>query len=94
MGGIFHRRRDGGFVSQEEWMSGLRRICKLYGGMTVTGNDGKTIRYVWDYANDEPVPEGEMPFGSDRHKASERARWISPPLACTASKTPEEKNRD
>lgn len=56
-------------------MTGLRKICKLYGGMIVTGNNGKTIRYVWDYANDEPVPESQMPFGSDRHKASELARW-------------------
>jgi hypothetical protein len=58
-------------------MSGLRRICKAYGGMTVTGNDGKTIKYVWDYAADAPVPESEMPFGSERHKLSEKARWTS-----------------
>lgn len=57
-------------------MSGLRRICKLYGGMTVNTRAG-TIRYVWDYAKDEPVTEREMPFGSDRHKASERARWLA-----------------
>jgi hypothetical protein len=65
-------------------MSGLQRMCKMYGGMTVTGN-GKTIRYVWDYANDEPVLEDEMPFGSDRHKASERARWMPDSPACTKS---------
>jgi hypothetical protein len=59
-------------------MSGLRRICKAYGGMTVSSGD-KTIRYVWDYANDEPVPDSEMPFGSDRHKASEKARHQSAP---------------
>ena len=55
-------------------MGGLRRICKAYGGMTVSSG-GKTIHHVWDYANDEPVPDTEMPFGSDRHKASEKARW-------------------
>lgn len=55
-------------------MAGLRRICKMLGGMTMTGNDGKTVKYVWDYASDEPVPEEEMPLGSERHKLSERAR--------------------
>ena len=65
-------------------MSGLRRVCKMLGWMTVTGNDGKTVRYVWDYAADETVPEEQMPFGSERHKASERARWmpaVQKPLA-------------
>jgi hypothetical protein len=41
--------------------------------MTVS-QDGKTVRYVWDYANEEPVREEEMPLGSERHAASERAR--------------------
>lgn len=45
----------------------------MYGGMTVSSDRG-TIRYVWDYANEEPVDEKEMPFGSDRHKASEIAK--------------------
>jgi hypothetical protein len=54
-------------------MGGLRRICRYYGGMTVS-QDGKTVRYVWDYANEEPVREEEMPLGSERHAASERAR--------------------
>jgi hypothetical protein len=56
-------------------MAGLARICKLYGGMTVTGKDGKTIKYVWDYVADEAVPDSEMPLGSDRWKASERVKW-------------------
>jgi hypothetical protein len=55
-------------------MAGLRRICKAFGGMTVIGNDGKTIKYVWDYAADEPVPQSEMPIGSERWMASERAK--------------------
>lgn len=57
-------------------MGGLRRICKLYGGMTVS--DGKqTIHYVWDYAADEPVDKKEMPLGSERWKASERAKYAA-----------------
>lgn len=69
-------------------MAGLARICKLYGAMSVTGVDGKTIRYVWDYAADKAVPESDMPMGSDRHKLSERAKWLSDPprnaLQCAA----------
>lgn len=57
-------------------MAGLARICKLYGSMIVKGNDGKQITWVWDYANDKPVPESEMPFGGERHKASERAKYL------------------
>ena len=56
-------------------MSGLARICKMYGSMVVQGNDGKKITLVWDYANDKAVPEAEMPLGSERHKASERAKY-------------------
>ena len=52
-------------------MSGLARIVKLYGGMTVSGK-----KYVWDYVADKAVLESEMPFGSDRHKASEKAKYL------------------
>lgn len=52
-------------------MAGLRKICKLYGAMTIQG-----VRWVWDYANDEPVRESEMKPGSERHRASERAKWL------------------
>ena len=52
-------------------MGGIRKICKMYGGMKIQGKD-----YVWDYANDEPVPASEMPFGSERHAESEKARWL------------------
>lgn len=58
-------------------MAGLRKICKLYGKMTVKSKDGKEVRYVWDYAADEPVQEHEMPPGSERHAASERAKWMA-----------------
>ena len=51
-------------------MAGLARICKLYGGMTING-----VKFVWDYAQDKAVPESEMPIPSERHKASELARW-------------------
>ncbi len=50
-------------------MGGLRRIAKMHGGIVINGT-----RYVWDYVADEAVPEGDMPLGSERWKASERAR--------------------
>lgn len=48
---------------------GFQRIAKALGGITINGE-----RFVWDYVADKAVPEAEMPFGSARHAASERAR--------------------
>lgn len=56
-------------------MAGLARICKALGSMTVNG-----LRYVWDYTVDAPVPESEMPIGSEQWKASEEARWKAEPV--------------
>ena len=42
----------------------------MYGGMEINGK-----KYVWDYARDEAVPEDEMPTGSERHRASEEAKF-------------------
>ncbi len=53
-------------------MSGLRRICKLYGGMTVT-IDGKTTEYVWDYEKDEPVKKSQ--FTHEQLVKSERKKY-------------------
>ena len=50
-------------------MAGLARICFYYGSMKV--ND---LTYVYDYVADKPVLDSEMPFGSERHAASERKR--------------------
>jgi hypothetical protein len=58
-------------------MAGLRMICKMYGGMTVRGKDGKTIHWVWDHAADEPCHREDMPVGSERWKASERAKYAN-----------------
>jgi hypothetical protein len=51
-------------------VGGLQKIAKLYGGIKVNGVD-----YVWDYATDEAVRKEEMPPGSERWKASEKAKW-------------------
>jgi len=53
-------------------MSGLARICKMYGGMTVKV-DGKTVKYVYDYHRDIAVHEKEMT--EEQKKLSERAKW-------------------
>lgn len=70
-----NRAVNGHITESGRQMSGLRMICKLYGGMKITQN-GKTVNYVWDYAGDEPVPDTEMPVGSERWNASERAKHI------------------
>lgn len=56
-------------------MGGLSKLCKLYGGIKATDKDGNTVHHKWDYANDCAVTEAEMPQGSERWKASERAKW-------------------
>ena len=55
-------------------MGGIRNICRFYGGMTVRGQDGKTVKYLWDYDRDEPVTEEEMK-DRERFAKSERAKW-------------------
>ena len=60
-------------------MAGLARIAKLYGSIVVNGE-----KFVWDYIADKAVPEAEMPFGSERHKFSERARFKRTPMQCQA----------
>lgn len=50
-------------------MGGLRRLCRLYGSIKIGD-----ARHVWDYALDEPALEKDMPVGSERWKASEKAR--------------------
>lgn len=63
-------------------MAGLRRIAKMFGGLTASSTDpvtGKVTRveHVWDYAADEPTTAEEMPVGSDRWKESERVKWAA-----------------
>lgn len=71
--------------------AGLRRVLKLTGGMSVSSG-GTTVEYVWDYAADKPALKADMPFGSERHKLSERAKWLQNPprnaLQCAARACP------
>lgn len=54
--------------------NGLKKVAKLCGSITINGK-----KFYWDYHRDEAVAEDEMPFGSERHELSERARWLKEP---------------
>lgn len=41
-------------------MSGLAKLCKIYGSLKVKGNDGKEVVWLYDYANDKPRLKSEM----------------------------------
>lgn len=56
-------------------LSGLQKVCKLYGSIQTTDNDGVTKTLVWDHVAGKAVVESEMPVGSERHRASEKAKW-------------------
>ena len=56
-------------------MGGLAKLCKLYGSINVTDADGKTITWVWDYANDKPRLKSEMT--KEELMASEKAKWLN-----------------
>lgn len=53
-------------------MSGLAKICKLYGSLKVKQN-GKTVVWLYDYVNDKPRLKSEMT--EQEIKESEKAKW-------------------
>lgn len=58
-------------------MSGLVRVLRLHGAMTAIDKNGRKVEWLWDYANEVPVTKEDMPKGSERRAASERARWAA-----------------
>lgn len=54
-------------------MSGLARICKMYGYFNVTDSDGNKVTWIWDYKNDKPRLKSEMT--KEEIKESEKAKW-------------------
>lgn len=56
-------------------MSGLARICKMYGSMEVKDQHGKKVTWLWDYVNNKPRLKSEMT--QDEIKASEKAKWMN-----------------
>lgn len=56
-------------------MSGLARICKMYGSMEVIDEKGNKEIWVWDYVNDRPRLKNEMT--KEEKMASEKEKWLS-----------------
>jgi hypothetical protein len=56
-------------------MSGLARICKLYGSMILQDKDGNKEVWLWDYKNDKPRLKSEMT--KSEISESEKAKWMA-----------------
>lgn len=54
-------------------MSGLAKICKMYGRMVIADKDGNKFEWVYDYAKDKPRLKSEMT--KQDIEASERAKY-------------------
>jgi len=54
-------------------MGGLARICKMYGSMEVSDENGKKVTWLWDYKNDKPRLKSEMT--KEEIAESEKAKW-------------------
>jgi len=55
-------------------MGGLARICKLYGQIDMTDENGNKVVWLWDYANDKPRLKSQMT--KEEIMASEKAKWM------------------
>lgn len=53
-------------------MTGLQRILKAHGSIKATNEKGKTVTWLWDYANDKPRLKHEMT--KDEITVSEKAK--------------------
>ncbi len=54
-------------------MAGLERLLKLYGSIICKDADGKSVVWLWDYANDKARLKTEMT--KEEITASEKAKW-------------------
>ena len=54
-------------------MGGLARICKMYGSMEASDENGNKVIWLWDYVNDKPRIKTEM--SKDEIMASEKSKW-------------------
>lgn len=55
-------------------MSGIKMLCRMYGSIIVKSDSGN-VRYIWDFKNNEAVPEEQIWPGSERWNESEKAKW-------------------
>ena len=60
-------------ISGAESDDPLQALRRMYQTRAVLEVDG--VRWVWDFAAQEAVAEADMPEGSARFEASERARY-------------------
>ena len=49
-------------------MNGLRRICRMYGGIVIQG-----VEYTWDYVKEEAVKKSEQT--KEEWAASEKRKY-------------------
>ena len=55
-------------------MSGLAKICKIYGSLEMVGEDGKKVVWIYDYAKNKPRLKSEMT--KEEIKASNMAKRL------------------
>lgn len=60
---------------EPEGLSGLQRVARITGAISLKDRHGNETRLVWDYANECAVPENQMLPGSDAWQKSERAKY-------------------
>jgi hypothetical protein len=66
---------------------GLARICKLYGSMEVSDENGNKVTWLWDYENNKARLKTEMT--KEEITASEKAKY-----AILKSQLDSEKKKD
>lgn len=54
-------------------MTGLQKVCKLYGRIDVVDSSGHKVVWLWDYKNDKPRLRSEMT--ADEIAESEKAKF-------------------
>lgn len=54
-------------------MGGLQNLLKQFGSIICKGEDGKSVVWLWDYANDKARLKDEMT--KEEIQNSEKAKW-------------------
>lgn len=62
-------------TQKEKYMGGLAKMCKLYGSIDVADENGKKVKWVYDYAKDKPVLNKDMT--KEERRESEKAKYTS-----------------
>lgn len=54
-------------------MGVLAKLCKMYGAIDVQDENGKKVKWIYDYKQDKPRPLSEMT--KEEIAESEKAKW-------------------